>query len=425
MATLPTFTAQTDEAVAALRRRENISSDDIRAVVSPYRICPLGAHIDHQGGPVLGRTINTGTVLAFAPLPTPEIRLHSEHFGQVSFPAGQTPDMKHWARYAQAAALAILEKQPLKRGLAGFVSGTLIGAGLSSSASVILAYLRALAHVNELSLSPEELVLLEFKAEHDILGLQIGILDPATIANGLTNALLHIDTVNGTVTPIRDPAAAQDWVWLVAFSGVFRQLLQSGYNNRVAECREAALLLQAGASRLCEVSSERYLEYQYYMPEHLRRRARHFYGEVERVHKGGRAWAESDAETFGKLMKQSCQSSIRLYESGSPVLVDLHTIVSEAAGVFGSRFSGGGYGGCVVGLAERASAESAVQEISEKYAAMHSELAQQAAVYVVETAEGLQLSAPVPLGDDKGQGVVLSLPTPPPPVGPGPKDEGK
>lgn len=407
MQTLLTFSTQSAEAIDALCKYENIPDTSIRTAISPYRICPLGAHIDHQGGPVLGRTIQTGTVLAFTPLPAPEIRLYSAHFGHVSFPVGQTPDMKHWARYAQAAAQAIAERYPIKRGFAGFVSGTLIGAGLSSSASVILAYLKALAHVNELSLSPEELVLLEFKSEHDILGLQIGILDPATIANGLKNALLHIDTVNGTVAPIPDPAAAQDWVWLVAFSGVFRQLLQSGYNNRVAECREAAMMLQAGASRLYEVPSERYLEYQYYLPEHLRRRARHYYGEVKRVEKGGQAWAESDAETFGRLMKQSCQSSIRLYESGSPVLVDLHNIVSGATGVFGSRFSGGGYGGCVVGLADRASAETAVQEISERFAAMHPELAGQAAVYLVETAEGLHLSSlplEVSIGDDHGQG---------------------
>jgi len=387
---LQSLTTQIADALDALGKHENIPNTDIEAVVAPYRICPLGAHIDHQGGPVLGRTINTGTVLAFAPLQAPEVRLHSGHFGQISFPIGQPPDMQHWARYAQAAAVALREKYPLKNGFTGFISGTLIGAGLSSSASVILAYLQALAHVNGLSLSKEELVALEFQAEHDVLGLQIGILDPSTIVHGRADALLHIDTLSESVTPIPDSVTAQDWVWLVAYSGISRQLLQSGYNNRVAECRDVASRLRAGATRLCEVPSERFLEYQYYLPENLRRRARHFYGEVERVHKGGQAWAESDAETFGRLMKQSCRSSIRFYESGSPVLVDLHNIVSGVTGVFGSRFSGGGYGGCVVGLAARTSAEGAVQEIREKFAAMHPELAEQAAVYAVETAAGLR-----------------------------------
>ena len=71
--------------------------------------------------------------------------------------------------------------------------------------------------------------------------------------------------------------------------------------------------------------------------------------------------------------------------------------------MYGSRFSGGGYGGCVVGLAEPTSAEAVVQEISEKFSAMHSELAEQAAVYIVEPAEGLHfpLSVSVPIGDEK------------------------
>jgi galactokinase/galacturonokinase len=241
MHTLPTFAAQTADAIDALRRHENIPPADIGTVISPYRICPLGAHIDHQGGPVLGRTIHTGTVLAFAPLQIPEIRLHSEHFGQVSFPFGQTPDMQHWARYAQAAALAISGKHALKRGFAGFVSGTLIGAGLSSSASVILAYLRALAQVNQLSLPQDELVLLEFQAEHDILGLQIGVLDPATIVHGRTDALLRI--VLAWRLRLSLPARR-----IGSGCGLFRHVppvAASGYNNRVAECAKAALL-QAG-----------------------------------------------------------------------------------------------------------------------------------------------------------------------------------
>ena len=89
---LPTFTAQMIDAIDALRRYENIPASDIQVVISPYRICPLGAHIDHQGGPVLGRTINTGTVLAFASLQVPEIRLHSEHFGQTLLPHADFSD---------------------------------------------------------------------------------------------------------------------------------------------------------------------------------------------------------------------------------------------------------------------------------------------------------------------------------------------
>jgi galactokinase len=124
------------------------------------------------------------------------------------------------------------------------------------------------------------------------------------------------------------------------------------------------------------------------LPEHLRRRAEHFYGEVERVQQGAQAWKDGNLELFGMLMNQSCDSSIRLYESGTEVLIQLHEIASDVRGVYGSRFSGGGYGGCVVAVARRELAESATMEITEKFSALHPELP--SAVYVVETGDGLR-----------------------------------
>jgi galactokinase len=348
--------------------------------------------VDHQGGAVLGRTIQTGTLLAFAPLSKPEVRLYSDHFGEICFPIGQPPDLQHWARYAQAAALALGEVRTLRRGLSGFLSGTLIGAGLSSSASVGLAYLLALAAVNDLTLTMEELVRLQYQLEHDLLGLQIGILDPATITQGQENALLHIDTISGRVTPIPDSDGARNTVWLIAYSGVSRQLTQSGYNNRVAECYEAASLLQPGAKRLSDVPRVVFDENQHILQEHLRRRATHFYSEVERVHDGRQAWGESDLGYFGALMNASCESSIRQYESGSPVIIDLYYIVRDAPGVYGCRFSGGGYAGCVVGLARREQVAEAVEFVTAKFAGEHPELADHAAVYVMENDGGLRFA---------------------------------
>ena len=103
---------------------------------------------------------------------------------------------------------------------------------------------------------------------------------------------------------------------------------------------------------------------------------------------GKQAWAESDAVRFGQLMNQSCESSINNYEVGSEVLIQLHEIINDTTGVYGSRFSGGGYGGCVVALAKRDLAENACAEISEKFSTIHPEL--QSQVFVTETGDGLQ-----------------------------------
>ena len=103
---------------------------------------------------------------------------------------------------------------------------------------------------------------------------------------------------------------------------------------------------------------------------------------------GRQAWEDADALRFGQLMNQSCQSSIRNYESGSEVLIRLHEIISATSGVYGSRFSGGGYGGCVVALAKPDLAGSACAEITEKFSAIYPELHSQ--VFVAQTGDGLR-----------------------------------
>jgi galactokinase len=90
-------------------------------------------------------------------------------------------------------------------------------------------------------------------------------------------------------------------------------------------------------------------------------------------------------------MNQSCESSIRNYESGSPILIELSELVSNTDGVYGSRFSGGGYGGCVVALTEKGQADSARQAIAEKFSRRHPELPSQ--VFVAEMGDGISLLA--------------------------------
>ena len=358
-------------------------------IFSPYRICPIGAHIDHQGGPVLGRTLTIGTALEFEALESNRVIITSDQLGRVEFVIGDL-DNEHWARYAQAAARVLW----VERGMRAHVSGSLIGSGLSSSASVGLAYIKALAYVNGIKLTNDQLVQLEYRLEHDELNLQIGLLDPLTIVNGKQDSLLLMDTTVASVTPLPDPTAL-DFAWIVAYSGVSRELTKSGFNVRVEECRQAASLLKAGAQILSGISPELFEERKMTLPESLRKRATHFFTEVERVYQGARAWEESNLDRFGQLMNQSCASSINNYESGSKILVELHEIASSTTGVYGSRFSGGGYGGCVVALAIKDRAEIACAEITEQFSARHPELAPR--VFIAETGDGL-----LPLGEEPG-----------------------
>jgi len=382
----PIVNDQVTEATGVLLDTFPIDPATIRQLFVPYRICPLGAHVDHQGGHVLGRIINTGTVLVYAPHPEPEIRLASTNFsGPVTFPIGADVQPDHWARYAQAAALALTQNHAVTRGFTGVASGTLIGAGLSSSAAVGLAYLQVLAHVNNISLTANNLVELDCQLEHAFLGLQNGILDQSSILFGRKNELVYIDTRHRQSRAIPDPPQADDVAWLIVHSGVVRELTRSGgYNHSVAECRAAARWLSPEAAVLSDVPQEVFTDCADAMPDNLRRRATHYFGEVARVSAGVKAWQESDIARFGSLMNDSCASSIHEYESGQDEIIALHQIVSTSTGIYGSRFSGAGHGGCVIGLADRAQAETAASQILAAYSRMYPELAKNAAVYQVE-----------------------------------------
>jgi galactokinase/galacturonokinase len=168
-------------------------------------------------------------------------------------------------------------------------------------------------------------------------------------------------------------------------SGVVRELTRTGgYNINVAECKAAAQWLSPEAAVLSDVPQELFADCADDMPDNLRRRATHYFGEVARVSAGVQAWQESDVATFGSLMNDSCASSIHEYKSGQDEIIALHHIVSASTGVYGSRFSGAGHGGCVIGLVDRAQAESAASQILAAYSRKYPKLAKRASVYQVE-----------------------------------------
>jgi galactokinase len=359
-------------------------------VVSPYRFNPLGAHIDHQGGTVLARCLNQYTILAF--WPTDELSctvyasLQQGLWQQSSFLPGELVDEHGWDAMARASVAALANYAPLTRGMTAVASGTLVSGGLSSSASVILAYLSALAHCNNLALDAATLVELSRQVENDYRGLQNGVQDQMSIAFGQRDHLsvLNVDNLSATLVP--DPAAVSDVRFLMCYSGVSRDLAGSPFNTRVAQCREAARLLSATAAHLGEVPLElREPAAVEQLPPLLARRARHVYSEMQRVHDGALAWQVGDWRRFGQLMNESCQSSIHDYESGSEWLIALHEIARPLSGVYGNRFSGGGYGGCLFMLVDLAAVDDVAESLLETYLVRYPALQGLARVVIAES----------------------------------------
>jgi len=399
MLEFPDILQKKEELIDTFSHEEKVSADKVHVIASPYRICPLGAHIDHQGGAVLGMTINAYTLMAFTSSESSTVRLRSRNYpGEVNFDVTEISEStgSFWGVYPRAAALALREKYEVKQGVTGLLDGMLPGCGLSSSASVLLAYLHAFADANSLDIKPWEYVHLTHRAEKEFIGLNNGILDQTSIVFGRRGYLLHIDTKGEEVRALPDHLGEDHHRILVAFSGYSRELTTSGYNSRVDECRMAAEQLSGmagkpAADRLSDVSSDDYLLYKSGLEAHLERRCEHFFYESQRVADGVAAWEKKAIEEFGRLMNESCKSSMEKYECGMQAICDLQQIVSSTEGVLGSRFMGGGFGGCVVGFVRPSHGADAVVNIKAAYQKLHPEVAGQVTVNLAHSDDGVRL----------------------------------
>ena len=386
-----------------LRKTYRPAQADLRVVLSPYRICPLGAHVDHQLGCVSGMPIDRGIALAFAPGGGREVRLRSLDFpGEVAFSLDDTPPKAEgdWGNYPRGAVQALQRAWPLRCGLNGVIAGSLPIGGLSSSAAAGVAYLMALGAVNDLCLSHDDLIALDRQVENEYLGLNNGVLDPSIIVAGRRGKLLHVDCLSNERRTLDAPEGMPAFEVLVVHSGVTQALVTTGYNRRVAECEEAArrLIEMAGTPtperpRLRLVPRAVFEAYGAELPDPLRRRARHFFSEQDRVAGGVRAWAAGDLVRFGTLMNASGQSSIENYECGSPPLVALYEILRDTKGVHGTRFSGAGFRGACVALIDPAHRGEVEAEVRRRYPARCPAYRDRFSVHFCDTDDGSRMVA--------------------------------
>lgn len=370
---------------------------EARFVFVPYRICPLGAHVDHQLGIVTGLTIDTGVSLAFVPN-RGRVRLASRNFpGLVEFeldhiPAALTGD---WGNYARGAAAALGTTHSLENGFDAVIAGELPAGGVSTSAAVGLAYLLAFETVNGFQISPEENVRLDQIIENRYIGLNNGILDPSVIMLAQEQSLLLLDCQSGDRESVPTPDGDSNFEIAVVYSGLSRSLVETDYNRRVDECQEAArwLLQRAGLPSLerpvlRHVPREVFDAYATTLPETLRKRAQHFLTRT-RVPPGVDAWRAGDLAQFGRLVNASGESSISNYEAGAPHLISLYRLLLEIPGVYGTRFSGAGFRGSAFALIHPAAREDVRKQIQSQYPRAHPDTADKFSIHFCRPGTGV------------------------------------
>jgi galactokinase len=259
------------------------------------------------------------------------------------------------------------------------------GSGLSSSASVEMAFTLAWQTLGGWTLSPMERALLGQKAENQYVGVNCGIMDQFASACGEAGRLLLLDcrSLEWRTLPL-----PQDVAIVIADTTMRRALTSGEYNSRRADCEEAVRLLSGYLPKvksLRDVSVEAFNQFAAHLPERVEKRARHVVEEIERTQRAIPLLESGNIVDFGKLLNE-CHLSLRdLYEVSIPELDVMVRVAQSLPGCFGARLTGAGFGGCTVNLVRAGEAEAFAKQLSAGYEA---ETGRHPEIYICQASRG-------------------------------------
>ena len=340
-------------------------------VQAPGRVNLIGEHTDYNGGFVLPAAINYSTCIAFSPRADRELHIIAENFDAqkvvVDLIKPMQPDAEApWSNYARGVVEELQKRGYRLAGGNVLISGNVpAGAGLSSSASLEVALVRALTGLSGENIDPTSAALVGQAAENNFVGCNCGIMDQLISALGEESSALLIDCQDLTTRTIPIPT---DWEILIVHSGVKRGLVESEYNQRRTQCETAAKFF--GQQTLRGVSLAQLLSAEDALDALSFRRARHVLTENERTLQAAAALSSGDMPTLVRVMAESHASMRDDFNITTPAIDRLVAILREAgAGKAGARMTGGGFGGCVVSMAPSETIPRLVAAVEKYYEA--------------------------------------------------------
>ncbi|MFN8061650.1 MAG: galactokinase [Vicinamibacterales bacterium] len=359
-------------AVAAFSSRFGREPEAV--AVAPGRVNLIGEHTDYNDGFVMPMAIDRFVACAFASRPDAVLEGWAETFGDVCRIALDTlsPARRSatWFDYAAGVCWALRERGAGQAGLSvAIVSDLPAGAGLSSSAAVEMAVLRAATHVARSAWEPLDAPRIALRAEHDYVGLSCGIMDQFIVANGRAGHAMLLDCRSLASEHVPVPSEVRV---VVMDTGVRRRLAGSEYDERAASCRRATEIARRhgyAVTALRDVDADLFAALLPFFDETTARRARHVVDEILRPVRMSSALGSGDVALAGALMKASHESLRDLYDVSC---LELDIVVDAARAhpaCFGARMTGAGFGGCAIALVEAARCQVFVAEVSAAIAA--------------------------------------------------------
>ncbi|HZR29129.1 MAG TPA: galactokinase [Terriglobales bacterium] len=357
---------------------------------APGRVNLIGEHTDYNDGFVMPAAIDLSCCIAIAPRDDRRLVVHSTNFNETSEFSLDERNVRaahHWSDYVRGVAW-VLENAAYKlRGAnVAVMSNIPIGAGLSSSAAIEVATAYALLDISGLQVDRKQLAKLCQKAENEFVGARCGIMDQFIACHGQAGCALVLDcrSLNYRLLPLKG-----DVRLLICNTMVDHHIASGEYNVRRSECEQGVCQLATaipGLKSLRDVTLAEIDSHRDKLTDVLYRRCRHVVTENQRVTEAAAALQRDDLNCFGRLMADSHRSLRDDYEVSCPELDLMVEIAARQEGVYGSRMTGGGFGGCTISLVKEDAISRLQQTIADAY---EEKTGRRPEIYVCSPAEGV------------------------------------
>ena len=351
---------------------------------APGRVNLIGEHTDYNEGLVMPLAIDLSLVMAVGARSDRRIAVHSLDLdSDAEFSLSKLRNTgSGWAEYLKGTSWALQEHGYELAGWEGVLASNIpIGAGLSSSAALEMATIKAFEVVSGFAWEPIALARIAQSAENNWVGVNSGIMDQMIVAVGKRGSAVRIDCRSLEYHPVALPEGVR---LVIVDSGTRRGLVDSAYNERREQCEQAARAF--GLRSLRDLDLDRLKTEGQDLPPEIFKRARHVVTENERVEMAVSAMQDNDAERLGVILKEG-HASLRDDFAVSRVEIDtLVEIANARPECYGARMTGGGFGGCVVCLVSSGSLDEFAEGVQIRYREM-TQL--EARVYITSAQDGV------------------------------------
>jgi len=356
--------------------REHFDGEPEWLCVAPGRVNLIGEHTDYNDGFVLPMAIERRTVLVAALNHSPRCRLIAADLDEElhNFRLDDVhPGKTAWANYVKGVVAQFLKAGHAVPGFDAVITSDVpLGGGLSSSAALEVATATLCEKLLGIQLDPKRKALWCQAAEHEYANMPCGIMDQFISVMGQAGHALLIDCRTQEATPValNDPSVRI----VIANSNVKHELTGSEYPTRRKQCEQAAAALNEAHGNIKALRDAEMAQLKTIEPALdgvVYRRARHVIGENERTLLAAKAFEEGDWQQAGRLMVESHRSLRDDYEVSCPELDTLVDLAMQVDGVFGSRMTGGGFGGCTVSLVKTDAVDRLIAHLNVEYPKKH------------------------------------------------------